>query len=151
MRRTRRHPPWIMFENNPQIHERQILDISECPKLVADVDPPIGASFRLSAVAQGVVGRRREVVRCKGRTIGIRIAAATSKTEWPHAFPIELLSNNRRQGLRYATSICCSPRRPLAYAPTRKSRCRVEVGNGSLGTHATHSRFGARIKMSHDG
>jgi hypothetical protein len=68
-----------MFENNPQIHERQILDISECPKLVADVDPPIGASFRLSAVAQGVVG----------------------------------LSNNRRQGIRYATSICCSPRRPL--------------------------------------
>jgi hypothetical protein len=113
MRRTRRHPPWIMFANNPQIHERQILDISECPKLVADVEPPIGASFRLSAVAQGVVGRRREVVRCKGRTIGIRIAAATSKTEWPHAFPIELLSNNRRQGLRYATSICCSPRRPL--------------------------------------
>jgi hypothetical protein len=43
--RTRRHPPWIMFENNPQIHERQILDISECPKLVADVDPPIGPAI----------------------------------------------------------------------------------------------------------
>jgi hypothetical protein len=81
MRRTRQHPPWITFENNLQIHERQILDISECSKLVADVDPPIGAWFRLSAVAQGVVRRRSVVVWCKGRTIGIRIAAATSKTE----------------------------------------------------------------------
>jgi hypothetical protein len=147
MRRTRRHPPWIMFENNPQ---RQILAISECPKLVADVDPPIGASFRLSAVAQGVVGRRREVVRCKERTIGIRIAAATSKTEWPHAlssFSPTIVGKAFDMQPRSA-----APRGDhWASAPTRKSRCRVEVGNGSLGTHATHSRFGARIKMSHDG
>jgi len=34
---------------------------------------------------------------------------------------------------------------------TRKSRRRVEVGNGSSGTHATHSCLGARIKMNHDG
>jgi hypothetical protein len=52
----------------------------------------IRRSDRLSVVAQGVVHRRREVVWCKGRTIGIGIAAATSKTEWPHALPIELFS-----------------------------------------------------------
>jgi hypothetical protein len=47
------------------------------------------------------------------------------------------------------TSIGCSPRRPLeACAAMRKSRHRVEISNGSLETHATHSHLGARAKMN---
>jgi hypothetical protein len=82
LRRTRQHPSWITFENNLPSHECQILDISaDGAKLVADINAPIGASFRLSAVPQGVVRRRCEVVWRKGRTIGVRFAAATAKTE----------------------------------------------------------------------
>jgi hypothetical protein len=58
LRRTRQHQSWITFENNLQSHECQILDISaDGAKLVADINAPIGASFRLSAVPQGVVRR----------------------------------------------------------------------------------------------
>jgi hypothetical protein len=75
-RRTRHHPSWITFENDVRSYECQILDVStDGAKLVADIDAPIGTTFRLSAVLQAVVRRRCEVVWRKGRTIGVKFAA----------------------------------------------------------------------------
>jgi hypothetical protein len=75
-RRTRHHPLWITFENDVRSYECQILDVStDGAKLVADIEAPIGTTFRLSAVPQAVVRRRCEVVWRKGRTIGVKFAA----------------------------------------------------------------------------
>jgi hypothetical protein len=72
----RNHPSWITFERDIQSHECQIIDIfGDGAKLVADVEPPIGSTFRLSAVPQAVVRRRCEVIWRRGRTFGVKFAA----------------------------------------------------------------------------
>ena len=43
-------------------------------KLVADIEVPIGSTFRLSVVPQAIVRRKCEVVWRKGRVIGVKFA-----------------------------------------------------------------------------
>jgi hypothetical protein len=57
-----------------------MLDIAGCPKLVANVDPLIAASCRLSAVAKGVVRRLPEAVRSDLR-LASELRPRLSKTE----------------------------------------------------------------------
>ena len=75
VRRSRQHSAWIKIENDFRSHECQVLDVSaNGAKLVADIEVPIGSTFRLSVVPQAVVRRKCEVVWRKGRVIGVKFA-----------------------------------------------------------------------------
>jgi hypothetical protein len=82
LRRTRYHSLWITFDRGVQSFECQVLDISTGgAKLVAEIDAPIGTTFRLSAAPQAVVRRRCEIVWRKGRTIGVKFVPETAKAK----------------------------------------------------------------------
>jgi len=83
-RRIRQHRSWITIENDIRSHECQVLDVSaDGAKLLADIDAPIGSTFRLSAVPEALVRRKCEVLWRKGRMIGVKfsIEASTSPNE----------------------------------------------------------------------
>jgi hypothetical protein len=79
-RRSRHHLSWITIENDIRSYECQVLDVSaDGAKLVADIEAPIGSSFRLSIVPNAIVRRECEVVWRKGRTIGVKFANPVTK------------------------------------------------------------------------
>jgi PilZ domain len=80
-RRSRHHLSWITLENDIRSYECQVLDVStDGAKLVADIEAPIGSTFRLSIVPQAIVRQKCEVVWHKGRVIGVKFASWGAKT-----------------------------------------------------------------------
>jgi hypothetical protein len=80
VRRARQHPAWITIKNDIRSYECQVLDVSAGgAKLVADIETPIGSTFRLSIVPHGIVRKKCEVVWRKGRVIGVRFAPKITK------------------------------------------------------------------------
>jgi hypothetical protein len=75
-RRIRQHRSWITMENDIQRHECRVLDVSsDGAKLLADIDVPIGSTFRLSVGPEAAVRRKCEVLWRKGRMIGAKFLA----------------------------------------------------------------------------
>jgi len=81
-RRARHHLSWITIAKDIRSYECQVLDLSaDGAKLVADIETPIGSTFRLSIVPQAIVRQKYAVVWRKGRVIGVKFAGQAAKTE----------------------------------------------------------------------
>jgi PilZ domain-containing protein len=72
-RRSRQLSAWIKFDGDHVGRKCQVMDLSlHGAKVAADVDTDIGSRFSLTLVPHARKGQRCEVIRRRGKMVGIK-------------------------------------------------------------------------------